>query len=50
MDRIPDASSAGDAPESGEPEAPAHEEQVTERLEAESESAYNDPLGGLPIA
>jgi hypothetical protein len=49
MDRIPDTAPAGDAPEPGEPDAPSHE-QVAERVRAESESAYNDPLGGLPIA
>ncbi len=50
MDRTPDTAPAGDAPEPGEPDAPAHDEQVAERIQAESESAYNDPLGGLPIA
>ncbi len=50
MDRTPDTAAAADAPEPGEPDSPAHDEQVAERVQAESESAYNDPLGGLPIA
>lgn len=50
MDRTPGTAPAEDAPDVGEPDAPSHDEQVAERVQAESESAYNDPLGGLPIA
>jgi hypothetical protein len=50
MDRINDADVPDTGAEEDEQIAPTHEEQVAERAQAESESAYNDPIGGLPIA
>jgi hypothetical protein len=37
-------------PEQAEETTPTHEQQAAEAAQAESESAYNDPIGGMPIA
>jgi hypothetical protein len=50
MDDITHADRPDGQPDEDEQTTPTHEEQVAERAAAESESAYNDPIGGMPIA
>jgi hypothetical protein len=46
-----DAFEAKHSPEQdGEDTTPAHEQQLAEEADARADSAYNDPIGGMPIA
>jgi hypothetical protein len=40
----------GDEPEGIEKTDPTPEQQAREAAEAQGDSAYNDPVGGMPVA
>ena len=50
MSERTDTPPPGEEPDGVEKTDPTPEQQAREAAEARSESAYNDPLGGLPIA